>query len=81
MNSESQGKGLKPLETRFQPTYTTGDAIQISGIYRVSHERHHSLTLDVVCVKSGVFPKCKHCKPTFTLVHRYSELKDVFTDR
>ena len=66
------------VDTGFQLQYEPGATIQYSGIYRVSHERHHTIILDVVCEKGGKFPECKMCKATFTLIHRYSQLSDIF---
>jgi len=71
---------MKPLETRFQPSYEPGIAIEISGIYRIRHDltKHHVAVIDVVCEKGGVFPKCRQCTPTFILMHRYAQLSDIF---
>jgi hypothetical protein len=71
------------MEKPFPPQYQPGDAIAISGIYRIVHEtvRHHVPVIDVVCGKGGVFPKCAQCKPTYTLLHRYAELTDIFPRR
>jgi hypothetical protein len=71
---------MPPVQLSFQPSYRPGETIEISGIYRVFHESPHMIVLDVVCVKGGVFPKCKQCKATFMLVHRYSELADIFPE-
>jgi hypothetical protein len=69
-----------PLETRFQPQYEPGNTIEFSGIYRITHEatRHHVPVVDVVCMKGDVFPKCRQCKPAFTLMFRYAQLSDIF---
>jgi len=66
------------VDTGFELQYEAGQAIQYSGVYRISHEKPHTITMDVVSEKGGTFPKCKHCKATFTLIHRYAQLSDIF---
>jgi hypothetical protein len=49
--------------------YKPGQEVPASGIYHVTHDRHHP-SHEVTCVKGHIFPPCNHCgqHPRFTLV-------------
>ena len=50
--------------------YKPGEEAPQSGIYKVTHDRHHS-EHEVTVVIGHRFPPCNHCgqHPRFTLVH------------
>ena len=43
------------------PTFRAGAIVEVSGHYRVFHERGHSTVLDVMCVAGEIFPECHEC--------------------
>jgi hypothetical protein len=47
-----------------------GDVVQMSGIYRVTHDNNHTQPHDVTCVAGKKFPRCRGCEePQFTLAN------------
>jgi hypothetical protein len=56
---------------RIPPTFRAGTRVEVSGHYRVFHQRNHSVVLDVLCIAGETFPECRTCgsKANFTL-HR-----------
>jgi hypothetical protein len=51
------------------PTFIAGTPVELSGIYRVFHDRNHYVVVDVLCIAGEVFPECGECgrKAKFTL--------------
>lgn len=54
--------------------YKPGDKVELSGIYKVTHDRVHHDVHEVTCVAGEHFPPCNHCgrHPRFRLV-RYAK--------
>jgi hypothetical protein len=51
--------------------FKPGDKVPNSGIYEVTHDRHHPKH-EVTCVAHKHFPPCNHCgsHPRFKLVRK-----------
>jgi hypothetical protein len=66
-----------------------GTIVQVSGIYKVLHDRGihpagHAVDHEVTCVKNNEFPPCrtKGCHPAFRLVKAAKHLsEDQFLER
>ena len=44
-----------------RPANTPGRLVQVSGIYRVDHDKNHLQPHQVICVKDERFPPCRGC--------------------
>jgi hypothetical protein len=65
-------------------TFSVGEKVERSGIYRVNHDYEHAQSHEVTCVYGGKFPPCRTCKnPTFTLVRaaQHIERNEHFKNR
>lgn len=48
--------------------FKPGDAVPVSGIYKVTHDPRHAQEHEVTCVKGKRFPPCRECNhPRFIL--------------
>jgi len=57
--------------------FRTGQRVRASGVYRVSHARHH-LPREVTLLRGQVFPRCAECRVPvlFTQGRIIKELKE-----
>jgi hypothetical protein len=57
--------------------YKPGEKCEASGIYRVTHDRHHG-EHEVTVVFDEQFPPCNHCgnHPRFKIVHQAQHVKN-----